>query len=120
MDTSYAIPIACKLVYRDHPEVSFRPGPFNLGGGLFGRAVNWIAVLWVAFVSVIFCFPTMVPVTPLTMNYSSVIFVGVLIGSVAWFYLGAVRPLYCNLLDDDADLFCRIAVSGIYSVSVCC
>lgn len=44
---AYAIPIACRLTISRH---SFEPGPFNLGR--FSKPVGWIAVLWVAFITV--------------------------------------------------------------------
>ena len=48
LDTSYAIPIACKLVFRDHPEVNYKPGPFDLGKTR-GAIVNIIAITWTVF-----------------------------------------------------------------------
>lgn len=61
MDWSYCIPIICKLVYG-----KFEPGPWHMGK--FGYFVNCYAVIWTAFVSIIFLFPTFYPVT--TVNVS--------------------------------------------------
>lgn len=55
-DWSYCIPIICKMLYG-----KFQPGPFNLGR--FSFVVNLWAVIWTAFVSVIFVFPMFRPVT---------------------------------------------------------
>lgn len=42
------IPVACKLIYRNHPEVNYKPGPFNLGVK-GGAIVNIIAIVWTIF-----------------------------------------------------------------------
>jgi hypothetical protein len=73
LDISYIIPIALRRIFQHHPEVRFKPGPFYLGDGLLGWAVNLNCILWTLFVSVIFSLPTYLPVTSNTMNYSSVI-----------------------------------------------
>lgn len=49
LDVSYIIPIACRRIYRNHPDVHFTPGPFYLGDGLLGWAVNINCILSVAF-----------------------------------------------------------------------
>jgi len=73
LDISYTIPIALRRIYRHHPEVQFKPGPFYLGDGLLGWAVNLNCIIWTLFISVIFSLPTYLPVTSNTMNYASVI-----------------------------------------------
>jgi hypothetical protein len=73
LDISYIIPIALRRIFQHHPEVRFKPGPFYLGDGLLGWAMNLNCILWTLFVSVIFSLPTYLPVTSNTMNYSSVI-----------------------------------------------
>lgn len=55
-------------------------GPFNLGR--LSVPINLIAVLWIAFFSVILCIPTVHPVEAVTMNWSSL-----MIGAVAIFSL---------------------------------
>lgn len=55
LDWSYCIPILCKLFFG-----KFEPGPWHLGpASVF---VNAWACCWTAFVSVIFFFPTVMPV----------------------------------------------------------
>ncbi|MBW0478448.1 hypothetical protein O181_018163 [Austropuccinia psidii MF-1] len=89
LDSSYAIPIAMKLIFMDHPEVRFQPGPFSLGRGLLMWVVNLSAILWVAFVFVILALPTVIPVTWENMNYAIVI-TSIVIGfSSIWFLLHA-------------------------------
>ena len=73
LDISYIIPIALRRMYQRHPEVQFKPGPFYMGDGLLGWMVNINCIVWTLFVSVIFSFPTILPVTKETMNYASVI-----------------------------------------------
>jgi len=73
LDISYIIPIALRRIFQHHPEVQFKPGPFYLGDGLLGWAVNLNCIIWTLFVSVIFSLPTYLPVTKNTMNYAAVI-----------------------------------------------
>lgn len=55
LDWSYCIPILCKLLFN-----KFERGPWHLGPASF--FVNVWACSWTAFVSVIFFFPTVMPV----------------------------------------------------------
>lgn len=57
LDWSYCIPIICKLCFN-----KFERGPWHLGYA--SRFVNAWACMWTAFVSIIFLFPTAMPVTP--------------------------------------------------------
>lgn len=57
MDLSYIVPIFCRQIWADHPEVNFVPGPFTLGKGWVGRVVNAIAVIWTLFEVTVLCFP---------------------------------------------------------------
>lgn len=47
LDISYIIPIACRRIFRNHPDVVFTPGPFYMGDGLLGWAVNINCILYV-------------------------------------------------------------------------
>ncbi|KAH9922202.1 APC amino acid permease [Fomitopsis serialis] len=78
LDSSYIIPIILKRLYRNHPDVHFKPGPFYMGDGLLGWTANLACIFWTMFVCVIFCIPTELPVTQTNMNYASVITVGVI------------------------------------------
>lgn len=57
---------------------------FNLGR--LGPVINAVAVAWVLFLNILYCFPTTLPVTPVNMSYVSVVAAG-LIGFVVvlWF-----------------------------------
>ncbi|KAI0034837.1 amino acid/polyamine transporter I [Vararia minispora EC-137] len=60
--------------------------PYNLGA--WGMPLNAIACAWILFAIVLFCMPTVVPPTPQTMNYASVVFVGFGLLSAAWYLIG--------------------------------
>lgn len=80
--TSCIIPQAI-LLYRGRDKV-LPERHFSLGR--FGVAINAIAVTWVIFLDVLYCFPTFMPVTPQNMSFVSVVSVG-LVGFVLilWF-----------------------------------
>ena len=63
---SYGLPILIALIY---PR-NFKKGPFNLGA--LSRPVGLVAVLWIGFITIIFCLPTANPVTSQTLNYTPV------------------------------------------------
>ncbi|CAH7685013.1 amino acid/polyamine transporter I [Phakopsora pachyrhizi] len=86
LDNSYAIPIAMKMLFRNHPEVKFEKGPMNLGDGFLMWLINSTAVTWVLFVSIILAFPMVKPITAENMNYSSIIMVLVIILSSLWYF----------------------------------
>ncbi|KAG9083193.1 hypothetical protein FRC06_004661 [Ceratobasidium sp. 370] len=72
LDLSYIVPIFCRRLFRNHPEVHFKPGPFYMGDGALGWIVNSMCILWTIFVAIILAFPTVRPVTKLNMNYAYV------------------------------------------------
>ncbi|KAG8908935.1 hypothetical protein FRB99_000038 [Tulasnella sp. 403] len=74
LDISYIVPIFCRRFFRNHPDVVFQPGPFYMPGALG---------------AIILCFPTYLPTTAQTMNYASVIFLGVLSIALVWYALSA-------------------------------
>jgi len=89
LDLSYIIPIFLRRVYHNHPEVSFKPGPFYMGDGALGIMANVMCISWTLFVAVIFSLPNIIPVTPQNMNYASVITAGVIILALVWYILSA-------------------------------
>jgi len=72
LDLSYIIPIFCRRLYHNHPEVMFKPGPFYMGDGWLGILCNCTCITWTLFICVLFSLPTELPVTKLNMNYASV------------------------------------------------
>lgn len=85
LDWSYCIPIICRLLYSKRLNAQgegFVPGPWNLGR--FSFWVNLWAVIWTFFVSIIFIFPPLMPVTKENMNYAIVILAAIAL--FAWVY----------------------------------
>ncbi|KAL6186537.1 hypothetical protein ACLB2K_042657 [Fragaria x ananassa] len=79
---AYALPIFFRVTLA---RKSFVPGPFNLGR--CGILVGWIAVLWVAIISVLFSLPVAYPISNETLNYTPVAVGGLLIITVfAWVF----------------------------------
>ncbi|XP_061990211.1 amino-acid permease BAT1 homolog isoform X2 [Rosa rugosa] len=79
---AYALPIFFRVTLA---RKSFVPGPFNLGR--YGILVGWIAVLWVAIISVLFSLPVAYPISNETLNYTPVAVGGLLIITVfAWIF----------------------------------
>jgi hypothetical protein len=75
----------------------FRPGPWHLGK--FGLVINSWAILWTAFISIVFLCPTERPVTALNMNYA-IAFLGAIFLAmlVYWFISG--RKWYTGPLSE--------------------
>ncbi|KAJ7954151.1 amino-acid permease BAT1-like [Quillaja saponaria] len=82
---AYAFPIFFRVTLA---RKTFVPGPFNLGP--FGVLVGWIAVLWVATISVLFSLPVAYPVTSETLNYTPVA-VGSLVVLVVAYWIFSAR-----------------------------
>lgn len=91
---SYGLPILIGLIYPSN----FRKGPFDLGAA--SKPVAAVAVLWIGFISIVFCLPTANPVDKESLNYT-VVAVGIVavwaLGSWAlwarrWF-VGPVRQI---------------------------
>lgn len=78
---SYAIPIGLSLWYK-RVEVSRAQWKLPMA---VGTACNVVALAWIAFEIVLFSMPTAIPVTAVTMNYSSVVFAGFLTIAAAWY-----------------------------------
>ncbi|KAG2199321.1 hypothetical protein INT47_012955 [Mucor saturninus] len=94
INVSYGMPFLCRLIWvrNDMPK-----GPFNLGK--FGIPLNIISVVWIIFFSVVLCIPSVSPVSPESMNWSSIMLGGVMIFSlIFWFVSG--RKNHRGFLDD--------------------
>lgn len=82
LQTSCVLPLAI-LLYRGRDRV-LPARHFNLGR--LGAPINAIAIAWVAFLDILYCFPTTLPVTPQNMSYVSVVVAGLLIFIITlWF-----------------------------------
>eukprot|EP01018_Ginkgo_biloba_P028201 Gb_25394 [translate_table: standard] len=64
---AYALPILFRITLA---RTTFVKGPFNLGR--FSLFVGWVAVLWVATITILFSLPVAYPVTKDTLNYTPV------------------------------------------------
>ena len=78
---AYAIPVFLRLRAGDR----FQPGPWTLGR--WSKPIGWVAVVWVACVTVLFCLPQSSPVTVDSMNYASIALAVVLILASVWWYV---------------------------------
>lgn len=78
---AYAIPVFLRL----RAGSRFQPGPWSLGR--WSRPVGWIAVAWVAMVTVLFCLPQSSPVTVDSMNYAAIALAVVLVLASVWWYV---------------------------------
>lgn len=88
---SYGIPIAVSLLYGRRREAN--RARWTLGPVL-GPVVNAVALAWILFELVLFSMPTARPVTPVSMNYAIVVFVGFMVLSVVWYAVHARKGLY--------------------------
>lgn len=84
---SYAIPIAISLAWNRRVEVS--QARWNCGP-IIGPIVNIISIAWITFEVILFSMPTALPVTAVSMNYASVVFMGFGVISAFW-YLAYAR-----------------------------
>ncbi|KAI8074555.1 amino acid/polyamine transporter I [Gongronella butleri] len=80
---SYGIPILCKLLN----QKQFKRGPLHLGR--FSPIVGSIALLWIAFITILFVLPPVNPVTPVSMNYACLAIGCVTIGAGGRFAVDA-------------------------------
>ena len=79
---AYVLPIFFRVTTA---RKSFVPGPFHLGR--YGIVVGWVAVLWVAIVTVLFSLPVAYPVTEDNFNYTPVAIGGVFLLSIgSWVF----------------------------------
>jgi amino acid transporter len=107
---SYGIPILIGLIYAR--EFNSKKGPFTLG--LLSRPVAFISVAWIGFITVIFCLPTLNPVSSQTLNYT-VVAVGIiaifsLTSWILWAHRWFVGPV--RELEEAAALGVDITVPG--------
>ena len=81
---AYIIPVFLRLRAGD----SFRRGPWHLGR--WSGLVGWVAVGWVAFITVLFMLPQISPITWSTFNYTPVA-VAVVLGFAGIWWLASAR-----------------------------
>jgi amino acid transporter len=82
LSVSYGIPILVSLI---RGRKAVRHSTYSLGK--FGFAINVATIIWIVLAIVLFCMPTAIPVTPKTMNYASVVFMGFAMISLIWYII---------------------------------
>ncbi|EGO20263.1 hypothetical protein SERLADRAFT_442396 [Serpula lacrymans var. lacrymans S7.9] len=82
LGASYAMPVAISLL---NGREDMLDAPFALGK--WGTIINTIALLWIIFAIVLFSMPSVIPVTTVTMNYASVVFIGFGAISAVWYII---------------------------------
>src|SRR5436309_1976313 len=81
---AYGLPILLRLLAGD----KFQRGPWHLGR--WSYVVGWIAVIWIAFIAILFVLPQVSPGTTLTtFNYAIVAVAVVLLYSGGYWFLSA-------------------------------
>lgn len=82
VNVAYGLPFLCRLLWK---RKEMEKGPFNLGR--YSVPINFIAVAWIAFFSVILCIPSVHPVTAVTMNWSCLMIGFVMLFSLGFWYI---------------------------------
>lgn len=100
LDLSYIAVLFAHQIYAD--KVRFIPGPFTLGK--WSKPLNYLAISWVLFISVVLFFPTAHPVTAANMNYAIVIAAFVGLFSLSWWWAGARKKYTGPRTQDIMDL----------------
>lgn len=97
---SYAIPIALSLLWDRRAAVG--RARWTCGHRL-GTTVNVIALAWIAFETVLFCLPTVLPVTKGSMNYASVVCLGFGVVAGVWYAAHARKGTVPLLVPSDCE-----------------
>ncbi|HEY0692112.1 MAG TPA: amino acid permease [Kribbella sp.] len=80
---AYVLPTLLRLLQGDR----FQPGPWTLGR--WSKPVGVIAIVWVAFITVLFMLPQVSPVGPSTFNYTPIAVLFVLGFAGIWWLVSA-------------------------------
>lgn len=99
LSTSYGIPILVSLV---RGRKAVKHSTFSLGK--FGFIINLITVVWIMFAIILFCMPIAIPVTPISMNYASVVFIFFAAISVFWYVVRGRKTFTGPPVLADADV----------------
>ncbi|KAG2180557.1 hypothetical protein INT44_003561 [Umbelopsis vinacea] len=88
VNISYGLPFFCRLVFSRN---TMEKGPFNLGK--WSLPINAVSLIWISFFAVILCFPAVSPVSPVSMNYASLMIGAVLLFAL-FFWIVSGRHFY--------------------------
>lgn len=83
---TYSIPISISLFIDKRTQVS--RARWNCGH-VIGTIMNILALAWIAFELVLFSLPSVLPVTAVSMNYASAVFVGLTALAAVWYLVHA-------------------------------
>jgi len=75
---SYVLPVYLRRRAGD----SFQRGVWHLGR--WSPLINWIAIAWVAFTTILFMLPTVNPLSWSTLNYTAIVLVTVVVALTIW------------------------------------
>ncbi|KAG9773076.1 Choline transport protein [Exophiala dermatitidis] len=93
---SYCMPILIHVIWGLEPS-GLKPGPFTLGK--WSKPINYGALAWSTYLITFLCFPTTMPTTAATMNYSCLVLgFGFVLAGVTWFLYG--KKLYRASADE--------------------
>jgi choline transport protein len=90
---SYLIPFSLFLYKRIKYPEEVPPGPWSLGR--WGVVVNTFAIVWSVIIMFFSFWPTGVPVTPVNMNWSCVLWSGVVLFALGFWWVHG-RRVYCG------------------------
>nr|XP_036583995.1 amino acid permease [Colletotrichum truncatum]KAF6793254.1 amino acid permease [Colletotrichum truncatum] len=93
LEVSYLIPIVISMV---HGRREVNRARYNCGPKV-GMVINCFAVAWVSFQAVLFSMPTALPVTTVSMNYASLVFVGFAVLSAIWYRVHARKGMFIHI-----------------------
>ncbi|KAI0263183.1 APC amino acid permease [Gloeopeniophorella convolvens] len=85
---AFLVPVSARWLGKN----DFKPGRFHLG--IFSLPVATTAALWMTFILVVIMFPTSPGPTAKTMNYTVVVWGGVIILSLVYFYFPKYGGVY--------------------------
>jgi len=85
---AYSLPIAARFMFKN----DFEPGPFSLGK--LSLPIGVSAVICMAFIIIVFCFPAAPAPNGQTMNYMAVVLGGWLLLSLAFYYIPIVGGVH--------------------------
>jgi amino acid transporter len=80
---AYVMPTLLRLLQGDR----FQPGPWNLGR--WSKPIGVVAIIWVAFITILFMLPQVSPVTAGTFNYTPIAVLVVLGFAGIWWLVSA-------------------------------
>lgn len=102
------LPIALRVIYADR----FVRGPFHLGR--LSYPIATAAVLWIAFICIVFCLPELNPVNAQTLNYAPVA-VGIVLAYALGFWVVSARRWFAGPIKQIAGALCaEPALLSIY------